>query len=529
MTNSIDDLEQAACFLIVGSNTTEAHPVVAYRIRRALDRGARLLVVDPRRTELAEAADLHLQVRPGTDIALLNAMAHVITDAGLEDRGFIAARTEGFTDLLAAVRSWTPERAAAVTGVAPEDIRRAAVLYATAKPAAIVYAMGVTQHTGGTAAVLALANLALLTGNVGQPGSGVNPLRGQNNVQGCCDVGVLPEFLPGYRPVADPEARRLFSAAWGAPVPAQPGLRASELAEAAAAGGVRALYIMGENPLVTDADTGRLEDALAGLDFLVVQDIFLTETAQRAHVVLPAAALAEKTGTVTSTERRVQLVRRAVPPPGASRTDLDIIRALAAYCGTSLGPASPAGVMREIAALVPAYGGITYPRLIKGGLQWPCPTVDHPGTPILHTTGFPRGRARFHAVSFVPPAEEPSAAYPYLLVTGRNRYQYHSGSLTRRTALHALAPAPYVEINPLLAVKLDVKEGETVRLVSRRGSVEAAVRLSHAVREEELFMPFHYAEAAANRLTGAGLDAEAGTPAFKISAVRLEKVGCRSK
>jgi len=526
MTNSLADLEDAACFLVVGSNVTETYPVVACRMRRALRRGARLLVVDPRRTELAAAADLHLRVVPGTDVALLNAMAHVIVEGGLHDRAFVGARTESFEDLARAVATWTPERAAQVTGVAAAEIRRAAEIYATTKPAAIIYSMGVTQQAGGTATVLALANLALLTGNVGQRGSGINPLRGQCNVQGCCDMGVLPDFLPGYRPVVDAGARGVFSRAWGVAVPGRPGLRATDLPSAIEAGAIRALYVMGENPLVTHADLGRLEDVLEKLDFLVVQDIFLTETAQRADVVLPAAALAEKDGTVTSTERRVQLVRRAVKPPGRSRSDLRIICDLAARLGSPLGPASPAKVMREIATLVPAYGGISYTRLAGEGLQWPCPEKDHPGTPVLHTDAFPRGRARFTAVRYVPPAEAPSPEFPFVLITGRNLYQYHSGSLTRRTGLNALAPLPYVEINPLAAARLGVVDGEPVRLTSLRGSVEAIARLSEAVRDGELFMPFHYGEAAANRLTGAALDSQAGTPAFKVSCVRVEKARC---
>ena len=524
MTNSIDDLEQADCFFIIGSNTTECHPIIGSAIKRAVARGARLIVVDPRRIELAELADLHLRHRSGTDVALINAMMHVILDEGLEDKAFIAERTEGLEELAEVVKPYTPELAGRITGVPAGDIAAAARAYAAAPAGAIIYSMGITQHTTGTDNVLSLANLAMLTGQIGRPGTGVNPLRGQNNVQGACDMGALPDVLPGYQAVSDERVRAKFAAAWGAELPEKPGLTVVEMIHAAARGQLRAIYVMGENPMLSDPDTTHVGEALRALDFLVVQDIFLTETAQLADVVLPAAAAAEKDGTFTNTDRRVQRVRQAVEPPGQARADWQSICQIAERMGTPMSYPSVAAIQDEIASLTPIYGGITYGRLERGPLQWPCPASDHPGTPILHREKFTRGKGKFHAVEFIPARELPDAEYPLLLSTGRLLQHFHTGSMSRRSAvLDEIVPRGAVEIHPLDAAKLDVGDGERVTVESRRGRIEIAARLTERVAPGSVFLSFHFSEAPANRLTIAALDPVAGIPEFKVCAVRVKR------
>jgi formate dehydrogenase alpha subunit len=463
MTNSMDDIvAEARCVLIVGSNTTEQHPVFGMRLRRAVkERGLRIIVADPRRIPIVDVAALHLRLRPGTDIALLNALAHVLIANGWIDGTFVAERTEGFEALAAGVRDDTPECAAAVTGVPAEDIRRAARLLWEHRPGALLFAMGVTQHTCGTANALACTNLQLLLGNLGRRGAGVNPLRGQNNVQGACDMGALPSVLPGYQPVADASVRGRFETAWGTTLPTAPGLTVTEILDAALAGRIRGLYVLGENVAMTDPDLTHVHRCLEACEFLVVQEIFLSETARFAHVVLPAAASVEKTGSFTNTDRRVQLSPAAIPPPGDGRPDWWIIAELGkrlrrATAGAppgaahaAWGYAQPAEVMDEIAALTPIYGGITHARLGHAGIQWPCPTPDHPGTPVLHVERASRGPARFVAVSHQPPAESPDARYPLVLTTGRLLEHYHSGTMTRRVpALDWLVPEASVEIHP---------------------------------------------------------------------------------
>jgi formate dehydrogenase alpha subunit len=525
MTNPVADLLEARAILVIGSNATEAHPIIGYHIKKAVrERGARLIVADPRRIPLLHVADLWLPLRPGTNVALLNGIMHVILAEGLADRAFIAARTENFAALEALLPACTPEWAEEITGVPADDIRKAARLYAGAGPAAICYTMGITQHATGTDNVLALANLALLTGNVGRRGAGVNPLRGQGNVQGACDMGGLPNYYPGYQKVEDPAARARFEQAWGVPLPPRPGLALGEIVEGAARGSVKGLYVVGENPLVTDPDSGHVRAAFEKLEFLVVQDIFLTETAQRADVVLPAACFAEKDGTFTNTERRVQRVRAATRPPGEARGDWQVVAELAARLGRPLGFGSAAEIMEEIRRVTPSYGGIAYPRLESCGLSWPCPTADHPGTAILHTDDFVRGKGLFSAVSYRPPAEPTDARYPLTLTTGRSLWQYHSGSMTRRSAgLNALAPRAWIEISPADAAGLSVADGETVIVTSRRGSVEVAARVTRGVPFGVVFMPFHYAEAAANELTNPVVDAVSKIPELKACAVRVEK------
>jgi formate dehydrogenase major subunit len=541
MTNSISDLQQAQAFLIIGSNTTEQHPIIGLEVRRAVRNGAKLILADPRRIDLARIATVHLRHRSGTDVALLNGLAHIILQEGLHHEAFIAARTEGFEEWRAVVETYTPERVSAITGVPEQDLREAARLYATAKPAAILYAMGITQHVSGHNNVLAVANLALLTGNLGIPGGGVNPLRGQNNVQGACDMGALPNFLPGYQRVTDDEVRAKFEAAWGVTLPAEPGLTVVEMFHAAERGDLKALYIMGENPMMTDPDTHHVQAALENLDFLVVQDIFLTETAQLADVVLPTASFAEKEGTFTNTERRVQRLRQALDPPGEARADGEILQELAGRMGYRLlGDGEEreergdhgsritdhaSRIMDEIASLTPSYGGIHYDRLENGGLQWPCPTADHPGTPILHVERFPRGRGRFSPVEYTPPPEEPDAEYPLLLTTGRRLEHYHSGSMTRRVeGLNALVPEERIEINAADAASLGLNDGDWVQVTSRRGQVRVRASVGKRCPPGTVFMTFHFAEALGNRLTNPALDPVSKIPTFKVCAVRVEKV-----
>ncbi len=525
MTNSIDDLEKAECILVIGSNTTEGHPIVGLRIKKAVMKNdCKLIVAEPRHIRLCYYADQWLRHRPGTDVALLNGMMNVILSEGLADEEFIRERTEGFEEFRKVVEQYPPERAAEICGVDAEDIRRAARTFAGARSAAIVYAMGITQHTTGVDNVLSLANLAMLTGNLGKEGAGVNPLRGQNNVQGACDMGALPNVLTGYQPVSDPQVRKKFEKAWGVDyLPGNPGLTIMEMMDAVLRGEVKVLYIMGENPLLSDPDIGHLKEALEKVDFLVVQDIFLTETARYADVVLPAASFAEKEGTFTNTDRRVQRVRKAVEPPGEAREDSWIIAQVASRLGYEMGDVSAPAVMEEIASLTPSYAGISYRRLEElGELRWPCPSPDHPGTPILHVDKFTRGKGKFSPVEYKPPAEEPDADYPLVLTTGRLLHHYHTGSMTRRVKpLNELVPENRVWINPEDAKRLGVAAGEEVAVESRRGAIRVRARVTEKVPPGVVFIPFHFGESPANALTNPALDPVAKIPEYKVAAVRI--------
>ncbi len=534
MTNSIPDLEQADCILVTGSNTTETHPIIGTRLLRAQRRGARLIVADPRRIQIARCADLHLRQRPGSDIAWLNGMMRVLIEDGLVDEGFIADRTEGFEELETAVAEYTPERVEEITGVSREDLIRAAHWFGKAERAAIVYAMGITQHASGVQHVWACANLAMLTGNVGRPGTGVNPLRGQNNVQGACDMGALPNVFPGYQSVADPEIRDEFARAWNVqavggrdgPLRSSPGLTETEMLSGAARSRVQAMYIVGENPMVSEPEANRVRQVLEALEFLLVQDVFLSQTAELADVVLPAAVWAEKDGTFTATDRRVQRVRKAVEPPGEAKPDWQIICELAGRMAPEPGwsYSDPSEVMDEIASLTPIYAGVSYARLEQlGYLQWPCRNAADPGTPYLHKDGFARGRGRFHVVHHKEAEELPDDEYPLLLTTGRLLFQYHSGTLSRRSPkLEQEAGACSVEINPVDARATGLGVGQQVRVWSRRGAIEAWVRITDRVEPGVVFIPFHFAEAAANVLTNPALDPKAKIPEYKVCAVRIE-------
>lgn len=526
MTNSIAELQTADVIFILGSNTYSNHPIVGMKIKKAVRRGTQLIVADPRQTDMAELSKIHLQLRPGTDVALLNGIMQVIIEEGLQDQKFIKERTEGFEDLRTTVAGYTPQKVEEITGVPAEDIIQAAHLYAKAERAAIVYCMGITQHSVGTENVWAAANLAMLTGNVGKEGTGVNPLRGQNNVQGACDMGALPNVYTAYQPVTSAEVRAKFARAWQVDsLPDQPGIPLTEMMPAAYAGSIKGMYLIGENPMVSDPDLNHVEQALKKLDFLVVQDIFLTETAQLADVVLPAASFAEKDGTFTNTERRVQRVRKAINPPGNARTDQEIIIFLANKMGYPMQYNSAEEVFEEIRHLTPSYAGMTYSRLENQGLQWPCPADDHPGTAYLHRGRFSRGLGKFHSVEFKPPAETPDADYPLILTTGRSYYHYHTGTMTRRSrALNEFVPEAWVEINPALAEKIGIQEGEQVKLSSRRGEIKVKAVLTDRVRADTAFMPWHFVEAAANKLTHAALDPEAKIPEYKVCAINVQKV-----
>ncbi len=527
MTNSIAEIEQCPVMLVIGSNTTENHPVLSTMMKRAvLKNGAKIIVADPRRIPLVKDAALWLRHRPGTDLALINGLLHVILAEGLQDQEFIDQRTEGFEALKASVEKYDPASVEETTGVPAADIEAAARLFGEAERAGIFYAMGITQHTVGTDNVKALANLAMATGNVGKESAGVNPLRGQNNVQGACDMGALPGDYPAYQKVADQAARERMASAWGLEqLPAEPGLTLSQMMDAIEEGRLKGLYIMGENPLVSDPDLGHVEHALGKIDFLVVQDIFLTETAELADVVLPSTCWAESEGTFTNTERRVQRVRQALDAPGSARPDWEILREVGRRLGLEWNYANPRQVMEEIALVTPSYRGINYNRLGRlGGLHWPCPDTGHGGTPILHRDGFVRGRGHFSPVEHREPAESPDAEYPFTLTTGRLLYHYHTGTMTRRApGLNQLAPECRVELNPADARELGVDTGDQLRISSRRGRIQAQAWVTDRVGPKVVFIPFHFAEAAANRLTQNVLDPVAKIPELKVCAVRVEK------
>ena len=527
MTNSIGDIIDADVLFVIGSNTSESHPVLALQMKKAVrERGAKLILVDPRRIELAQFAHLHLRHRPGTDVALIHALANVILAGGLQNVDFIESRTEGFEAFRASVAEWTPERAQQVTGVPSELIVKAAELYAHANAAAIFWAMGITQHTTGTDNVKSLANLAMLCGHVGRPGTGLNPLRGQNNVQGACDMGGLPNVFPGYQRVTDEGIRRNFAKGWEVPyenMSAEAGLTVTEIMDAVLEGEVRAIYIMGENPILSDPDQTHVREALEAVDFLVVQDIFLNETAELADVVLSGVSFAEKEGTFTNTERRVQMIRKALPAIGEARPDWEIITRLALQMGEKWDYQSASVIFDEMASLTPQYGGMSHTRLEQGGLQWPCPSADHPGTPILHVGEFASGLGKFSDLEYLEPVELPDDEYPFILSTGRVLFHWHGGTLSRRSpGLDSLAPEAEIEVNPEDVSQLNIHDGQAVKVRSRRGSVIAKVVVTQRSLPGMVFMTFHYAEAAANLLTPKHLDPVAKIPEYKVSAVAVE-------
>ncbi len=525
MTNSIAELRDAGCILAIGTNTTEAHPIIALEIKRAVDRGAKLIVANPREIDLVRWSHLWLQHQPGSDVALLMGMARVIVDEGLLDKVFIKERCEDFDALKESLKGFGLDFVERVTGVAKDKIAEAARIYASDRPSSILYSMGITQHSHGTDNVIATANLAMLTGNIGKPSTGVNPLRGQNNVQGACDMGALPNVYPGYQAVADDNIRKKFEAAWGCSLSPSPGLPVTEMINAADNKKIKAVYLLGENPLLSEPDIAHAKEALEKLEFLVVQDIFLSETAKLADVILPGTSFAEKDGTFTNTERRVQLVRRAIEPVEDSRPDWQITCQLGKRMGSNgFDFKHPSQVMDEIALLTPSYGGISYQRLEDGGLQWPCPTPDHPGTPILHSQQFTRGKGRFIPLEYKPPMELPDKEYPLVLTTGRSLYHFHTGTLTRRVeGLNVLRGEGEVEVNPEDASKLGIADGEKVKVISRRGEVTTKAKVTEVSPVGVVFMTFHFAESPANMLTNPALDPVAKIPEYKVCAVRVER------
>lgn len=508
---------------IIGSNTKETHPVIANRMIKAYRNGAKIIVADPRRVPMARFSELSLNLKPGTDVALLNGMSHVIIKEKLYDKHFIEERTEGFNDWIKSVEDFTPDVAEKITGIPKENIIKAARLYGRSRKAGIFYTMGITQHTCGTNNVNAVANLALLTGNIGRECTGINPLRGQNNVQGASDAGCMPNVYPGYQRVDLNEIRFRYEKAWDASLSPKPGLKATEMIPAAATGKLKAMYIMGENPVVSDPNMSHTVKGLSALDLLIVQDIFMTETAELADVVLPSSCFAEKDGTFTNTERKVQRVRKAVNPPGDAKDDISIIMSLSNKLGYPMEYSSPEQVLDEFGAIWPALAGITYARIEKNGIQWPCPTKEHPGTEYLYKGGFPRGKIYFTPTAYTPPAEITDKDYPLILTTGRNLFQYHTGSMTRRVKpIEAHAGEAYVEISPDDAENLSIKNNTIVKVTSRRGRIEVKARVTSNISKGIVFVPMHYIEAAANIITNDALDPYAKTPEFKVCAVKIE-------
>jgi len=541
MTNSMDDVtEQAKTIFIIGSNTTEQHPVFGTRIRQAvLRRGVKLIVADPRRIDITEFATLHLRLKPGTDIALLNGLMYIILEKGYEDKAFIESRTENFEEFKANVMQYNPELVSEITGVPVTQLYEAAEILGTSKPGAILWAMGITQHVVGVQNVRTCANLQMLLGNIGIPGGGVNPLRGQNNVQGACDMGGLPNVYPAYQQVINEDVRKKFETAWGVPLSPKVGMTVTEMIPAIAEDKIKALYILGENPIMSDPDTNHIRHCLEQLEFMALQEIFPTETAPYADVLLPGVTFAEKTGTFTNTERRVQLVRQAILPIGEARHDWEITQEIARRVmefgqrkadlnapQAGWNYSSPAEIMAEVAALAPSYAGISLERLDRGErLQWPVKGNDHPGTPILHVGQFTRGKGLFAVTEHIPPVELPDKEYPMLLSTGRVLYHWHGGEMTRRAkGLLEVYSQSLIELNPQDAAQLGLQEAQKVRVSSRRGTIEAEAWVTDRVPPGMVYANFHFPDVPTNSLTIAALDPIAKIPEYKVCAVKLELV-----
>ncbi len=522
-TNSLADIERSDLLFVAGSNATESHPITGARVKQAVLRGAKLVVVDPRRTELASIADVHLMLRPGTNVPLLNSLAAVLVLEDLVDHEFIEARTEGFAAYAAFVRAFTPEATEAVTGVAAADVRLAARMLATARAPMQLHGLGMTEHVQGSESVMLLCNLALLCGAVGSLGVGVNPLRGQNNVQGAADMGCQPDLLPGYAPVTDTGARARFETAWGRPMPAEAGLTLPRMYEAIDTGVVRGMYLLGEDVVATDPDASVVARRLGALELLIVQELFLSETAKLAHLVLPGASFLEKDGTFTNGERRIQRVRKAIDPPGGARADWEILCDLMTRTGMPQSFASPAAIWDELRTVVPAFRGASYARLEGDGLQWPVPSEDHDGTPTLHVDQFVRGRAAFSEVAFRP-SPALASTRPLQLITGRVLAHYNSGSMTRRSANVALAPHDALEMHPKDALARGIRDGDRVVVLSDYGEAHVKAFLTDSVREGTLFLSFHFPESGTNRVTSDLVDGIADTPEYKLTAVDVRLV-----
>ena len=523
MSNSISEIEDNEVLFIIGSNATEAHPIIGNKMKKAVKKGSKLIVIDPRRTELADMAEIWLPLNSGTDAALINGLMHIIVKENWHDKEFIEERCTGFENILETIENYPPEVVARITGIPEDMLYKTAKLYTSTKKAGIFYTLGITEHTTGTANVMNLANLAMMTGHLGVENAGINPLRGQNNVQGACDMAALPNTLPGYQNLADEKNIKFFEEYWKVDLNHKMGLRIPEMLDEALEGKVKAMYIIGEDPVLSDPDANHVKKCLSNLDFLVVQDLFMTETAKFADVVLPAALYAEKDGTFTNTERRVQRVRKAVEPPAEARVDWEIICDLANRMGAKGFDYKDAEeIFNEIRDTTPSYRGITYDRIEKHGIQWPCPNTDHPGTKYLHKGTFTRGKGLMIPVEYEAPAELTCEEYPILLSTGRMLYHYNI--MTRHSdSLDGIRPYELAEMHPIDAERLGVAEEDFVTVTSRRGSILTRITITDKVKPGMMFMTFHYKESPVNELTNAAYDPVTKTAEYKISAVKVEK------
>lgn len=525
MTNAISELGDASAILAIGTNTTATHPIIALQVKDAVQKGAKLIVANPKKIDLCQFADVFLRHKPGTDVPLLMGMMRVILDEGLHDKAFIKSRCEGFDAFEKSLTAFDLDTVEKITGVPQDKIIKAARIYATQSPASIIYCMGITQHVHGTDNVLATSNLALLTGNIGKPSSGVNPLRGQNNVQGACDIGCLPNVYTGYQSITDPKIKSKFETAWGVKLSDKPGLTHTRIFDACHKGSIKALYLVGENPVLSEADAAHATESLKKTEFLVVQDIFMTETAELADVILPAVTFAEKDGTFTNTERRVQRVRRAIDPVGKAKPDWWIACELAKRLNSKgFDFSDPKEIMEEIASVTPSYTGISYARLEKGGLQWPCPTEDHPGTPFLHAEKFgtDTGKGKFKPLEYKESGEVTDGEYPLILTTDRSLYHYHSTMTRRVYGLNVLAKEELMNIHPEDASRLGIENGQIVTVTSRRGKVAVKAKITDNCPGGTVSMTFHFSETPTNLLTCCELDPVSSTPGTKVCAVRIE-------
>jgi formate dehydrogenase major subunit len=531
MTNPIADITQnAEVIMLVGSNPEEAHPVVGMQIREAVEAGTKLIVVDPRDIGLASKADIHLKLNPGTNVAFSAGMCNIFINEGLVDEEFVNTRTEGYEEFAKMVSAYTPDRVAEICGINENDLIAAARMYANAKTAPIIYCLGVTEHTSGTEGVMSMSNMALLVGKLGRPGCGVNPLRGQNNVQGACDMGATPGDFPGYQKISNPDVMAKFEAAWGVELPKKKGLWATEVFHAATRGEIKGLFIFGEDQVRTDPNISHVIEGIENLEFFVVDDLFLTETAKYADVVLPGISYAEKYGTFSNTERRVQMIRPAVKSPGDARPDIWIFSEIMRRMGYPQPDLTSAEVMDEIASLTPSFAGISHERLMSEevagqGLQWPCTGSDHPGTPIMHVGKFTRGLAAFSTAEYQEAYEMPSEQWPLMLTTGRILYHYNAQAMTGRTeGLNEIAGSSFIEINTEDAKQRGIKDGDKVRVFNSRASIESTARVSEKTKPGQTWMPFHFQDGNANWLTSPGLDRICATPEYKVCAAQVEKL-----
>jgi formate dehydrogenase major subunit len=530
MTNSIPEIEDADCIFIIGSNTSVAHPLIATRIYRAKAKGAKVIVADPRKIHLTSIADVHVRQKLGSDVALLNGMMNVILSKNLHDKAFVDERTEGFEKLEETLKNYPVERAAEITGIRADDIEKIAVMFASSEKSTILYAMGITQHSHGVDNVKSLANLSMLTGKIGKASCGVNPLRGQNNVQGACDMGGLPNVYPAYQVVTDENNRKKFEEFWGSQMSSKVGFTIMEMMHGLEDGSIKGMMILGENPLGSDPDVRHVKHALEEAEFLAVIDIFLTDTAKIADVVFPGAAFAEKDGTFSNTERNVLRIRKAIEPPGEARADWRIISDISTKFGLPMSYESPEKIFEEICQVTPSYAGLSYERLESGGIPWPCPTKEHPGSPILHKERFTRGKGLFHALEYRPPEELADEEFPLLLTTGRFFPHYHTGTMTRNSpTLDNEMPEGHIEIHPYDAKDIGLTNGRDCKIVSRRGEVVTKAFVTDVVEPGTIFMSFHFMEANANVLTNAALDPICKIPEYKVCAVRVEKLEVSSE